>query len=147
MSDVRSTPSATARRHRDILTASIVVLISIAAFEVRPDDRVTIRGQPWLPVPFTCPFLATTGLPCPGCGLTRAMVHLAHGDLKSSWRRHWLGIPLGVVLILQTPYRLLALYRPRDRRISPRLQIVLGYGLLALALGRWLIDLRQELHF
>jgi len=32
-------------------------------------------------VPFRCPFLAVTGLPCPLCGGTRAAEALARGDL------------------------------------------------------------------
>jgi len=27
-----------------------------------------------------CPFRNLTGLPCPGCGLTRSVFHVAHGD-------------------------------------------------------------------
>jgi hypothetical protein len=39
-------------------------------------------------------FQNATGLPCPGCGMTRAMLRLAQGDLLGSLRMH----PLGVVL-------------------------------------------------
>jgi len=35
-----------------------------------------------------CPFLQVTGIPCPGCGLTRAMVLLLKGDLRASLRFH-----------------------------------------------------------
>ena len=43
---------------------------------------------PWAPllarlVP-ACPFHAWTGLPCPGCGTTRAVVALATGDLPAA---------------------------------------------------------------
>lgn len=41
-----------------------------------------------------CMFQNATGLPCPGCGMTRAMLRLAEGDLLGSLRMH----PLGVVL-------------------------------------------------
>ena len=32
----------------------------------------------------TCPFRALTGLHCPGCGVTRGMHQLLHGDLLSA---------------------------------------------------------------
>ncbi|MEQ1862609.1 MAG: DUF2752 domain-containing protein [Chthoniobacteraceae bacterium] len=35
-----------------------------------------------------CPWNAATGLPCPGCGLTRASVQLLSGDFSGSMRTH-----------------------------------------------------------
>ena len=31
-----------------------------------------------------CAFKAFTGIPCPTCGTTRSLMHLAHGDLRGS---------------------------------------------------------------
>jgi len=45
-------------------------------------------------LPTVCPFYALTGLPCPGCGLTRAFVCLGHGQVLPSLHWH----PLGIVL-------------------------------------------------
>ncbi|OYW70538.1 MAG: hypothetical protein B7Z37_30420 [Verrucomicrobia bacterium 12-59-8] len=35
-----------------------------------------------------CVFAEITGLPCPGCGLTRATVALVEGDWRTSWAFH-----------------------------------------------------------
>jgi hypothetical protein len=35
-----------------------------------------------------CPSAALLGIPCPGCGLTRATLALLHGDLASALRFH-----------------------------------------------------------
>jgi hypothetical protein len=37
---------------------------------------------------WNCPILAMTGIPCPGCGLTRATMELIHGDFVSSFHTH-----------------------------------------------------------
>jgi hypothetical protein len=37
---------------------------------------------------WSCPILAATGIPCPGCGLTRASMELIRGDFASSFHTH-----------------------------------------------------------
>jgi hypothetical protein len=37
---------------------------------------------------WSCPILAATGIPCPGCGLTRAIMALVRGDFVQSFQIH-----------------------------------------------------------
>ena len=46
--------------------------------------------------PALCPFKVVTGLPCPGCGLTRSAVAFLHGDISTSAYYH----PLGAVIVI-----------------------------------------------
>jgi hypothetical protein len=41
--------------------------------------------------PVICPFRLATGLPCPGCGLTRSWVFIAHGDFGEAVRANPFG--------------------------------------------------------
>lgn len=47
-----------------------------------------------------CPFALATRHPCPGCGMTRAVIHAAHGDLAQSLHTHPLALILAPVLFL-----------------------------------------------
>jgi len=54
-----------------------------------------------------CPF-ANMGITwCPGCGLGRSISGLLHGDLYSSLRFHWFGIPALAILL----HRMLSLIK------------------------------------
>jgi hypothetical protein len=50
--------------------------------------------------PSFCPFKVLTGLPCPGCGLTRSSVALLHGDLSTAVYFHPLGPPIILAAVI-----------------------------------------------
>jgi len=65
--------------------------------------------------PVICPFRRLTGLPCPGCGLTRSWVYLAHGW----WRESFLAHPFGPLLAAVVLVLGVAVIRARARGASP----------------------------
>ncbi|WP_377325957.1 DUF2752 domain-containing protein [Pimelobacter simplex] len=65
--------------------------------------------------PVICPFRRLTGLPCPGCGLTRSWVYLSHGW----WRDGIAANPFGIVLALVVVALAVAVVRARVRRTPP----------------------------
>lgn len=128
-------------RHRQILVLAGIVWVLAFALQELPDGRVAFRGLTGIPLPHTCFSRSWLGLKCPGCGLTRSIIHLAEGDLDASWRSHRLGVFMAVVIASQVPYRLLAVRRLDSPLIGTRWQVVLAYVLIALLLGNWLVEL------
>lgn len=47
-----------------------------------------------------CPTRFFTGICCPGCGMTRAVIHLAKGDIKGAIYYHPLVFTLPIIVIL-----------------------------------------------
>lgn len=65
--------------------------------------------------PVICPFRALTGLPCPGCGLTRSWVYAAHGW----WRESFAANPFGLVVVAALLALAVAVVVKRVRRTPP----------------------------
>ncbi len=68
-----------AERRRAGVVAGLFVafVVALIAFPHTPVDGTVL-----------CPFRRLTGLSCPGCGMTRACVSLAHGELRASLTMH-----------------------------------------------------------
>lgn len=54
---------------------------------------------------YHCPFLYFFGIPCPGCGMTRALIAAVRFDFKAAFYYH----PLFFVVIIAAVYMLLKL--------------------------------------
>jgi hypothetical protein len=88
--------------------------------------------------PVLCPFRALTGLPCPGCGLTRSWVYLMHGDIGSSLANNWFGpvLILAVVVLAVVSVRSrLGGKRPADLDKLVKSKVVLGLFALFITYG------------
>lgn len=107
-------------RHHALALALAILAIALAlALEERPAGRLALFGRAGFTLPSVCASRMVLGVDCPGCGLTRAIVSLAHGDWRGSWRRHVLGAPLALFILAQVPYRLAVLAR-QGRRSTNR---------------------------
>ena len=53
-----------------------------------------------------CPMRLLTGFPCPGCGMTRALIAFFSGDFHAAWHYHPLfpAIPAGMILFFYCRY-------------------------------------------
>jgi hypothetical protein len=94
---------------------------------------------PILPVhpEVACPLRSTTGVPCPLCGMTRAVVAAAHGHIAASLAFN----PAGIIVLLVA---LVAIFRPARlvRLQLPAWSIVAAIG----ALWVWNIGFNPTFH-
>jgi len=86
-----------------IVGTGCVLLILAAVF--RLPSRV--------PMP-PCSFQVNTGYPCPGCGMTRSMMAVAHGDVVEAFRCHPFGVALFAFVALCTLLGVAELITARD---------------------------------
>lgn len=91
---------------------------------------------------FVCPLRALTGVPCPGCGLTRGMVALLRGDVRAALTFHpfvplfGLGLVL-VVLAAALPEGPRGRLLRGVRRLESRTPLGYVLALSLLAFGIW----------
>lgn len=110
----------------------------------------------WIEVgPLLCPFRLLTGLPCPGCGMTRSVVALAHGDLHASLFYHPLGfvvVAVGVMLVAADSMDFLGWRRAGAVQSSGAVALLDGlavgpaaWGAVVALLGVWAVRLPMYL--
>jgi len=81
-----------------------------------------------------CPIFHGFGIPCPGCGMTRATLFLIHGDWKQALLMHAYA-PIALVALMLITFCTIA-PRRQAQQIAARAEIIERYtGLTALLLG------------
>ena len=73
-----------------------------ALMEVGENRRVYWPGAS-APVPELCLLYSRLGIDCPGCGLTRTFIHMAHGQWSSAWQTNPVGMLVFVFACLHIP--------------------------------------------
>jgi len=89
----------------------------------------------------SCLFASTTGIPCPGCGVTRAFFALLDGHLMESLQLHPLMIPSAVYICV---YAVLWLVCEKMPRFMEKILIILTVALLGLYAARMLLMFPRE---
>ncbi|MFE0751575.1 DUF2752 domain-containing protein [Gordonia sp. NPDC058843] len=87
--------------------------------------------------PQLCPFAVMTGLPCPGCGLTRSWVAFMHGDVGSAFTFNVFGPVFLVLAAVTVVAATVTLVRRRGGPLAGWRDLVLG-PVGAVLLGVWL---------
>ena len=138
--NVEQSPPKRRRRHWEVLFLCGIALILSPLLDVRPDgERVSVGSDSDVLLPPTCLSKSAFGIECPGCGLTRSFVHIAHGHFWESFHQHRIGWLFMAVCAFQVPYRLHLLYGSGRYELSAPVARWSGYTLIALLIGNWLL--------
>lgn len=144
--DDENCPVAIVTREPDVTMHWVMFAMSLAVIVIAV--FLSVRGEKQVVTPIIgfalpelCTFKRTVGMDCPGCGMTRCFISLAHGDIVSAWRFNPAGILLFGMLAFQIPYRVIQLWRVRAGRPELYLQSLGQWTLIAfgvLLLAQWI---------
>jgi hypothetical protein len=100
---------------------------------------IAARFLPILEMMPSCLFRAFTGIPCPTCGATRSLVHLAHGNLSASFDMNP-AVALAIFAsMLLAAYDLAALFSGSriSLALTPRESTLIRAGAVVVLLANW----------
>jgi len=128
---------ATKNRHATMLVVGLLVVTLPFVLETNGETKVELVYNGGVSLPMLCTSKALFGVDCPGCGLTRSVVHFSHGRFHDSWRMHQLGWLMYLAAGFQIPHRLLLLSGRRGL-VNHRYSIWFGNLLIAALILSWL---------
>jgi hypothetical protein len=133
--------------HWTFLWVSAAVIGLALVLQVQGEERVVIPGLQ-IPLPGTCTFKRYVGADCPGCGLTRCFISMAHADVQRAWHFNPVGMLFFVIVACQIPLRIVQIRRIRRGRPEIRLGWW-GYSILTIVVAGLLIQwgIRMGLQF
>jgi hypothetical protein len=126
-------------RHWTMLILCVLTLIGSCVLDFTSDGRVA--ASPAITLPITCGSRALLGIECPGCGLTRSFVALAHGKVNESLAFHRVGWLLAAAVVGQLVYRPWMLHELRTKLPKREWPTWVGSVLIAALIGNWLLKM------
>jgi hypothetical protein len=136
----RVEPSDTSLHWAMLLSAATVLVLS-AILQVRGPETVVIPVVD-VALPGTCTYKQFIGMECPGCGLTRCFISMAHGRPVAAWYFNPAGVLFFAIVAAQLPFRGIQIWRIRRGLAEFHLgrfpHYLLGFLIVAL-LTQWFI--------
>lgn len=121
-----------------ILLGALAVLAASALLSLGTHGDVS-AGRAILPT--LCVWRQVTGMDCPGCGLTRAFVALAHGRWLEAWKFNRAAPLIFALILYQVPFRAIQLVRLWQGRTvmkhSPFVVGLLSWTAVAALFAQW----------
>ena len=124
--------------HRFILGVAIVVVGMSFLLQNSTSGGVRPSWAPCVRLPPLCGSRVFFGVECPGCGLTRSFVALAHFDWQQSVKYNRVGWLVAVAVVLQIPFRTYMLWELRRRVVLRHWMQWIGWALIAIMIVSWI---------
>ncbi len=137
----RSLAASGRRHHWTFLILSTIVLALAIFLELGDGEKHVALGRTGVTLPGVCAWRNLTGVGCPGCGMTRCFISLAHGDILRAWRFNPAGFLAFGFLLFQFPYRAVQLRQIRHGRKElnlARIGHVFVWVLVAAIIAQWI---------
>ena len=152
LSEARPEVEPGARRHHATYLAIMLAVLALSfVLKNQPASPGSREGTVSLPLPGdrhwtlppACPVKAMTGHDCPGCGLTRSFVAIAHGDLDASLLYNRMGIAFFIAVLYQLLYRpwMIARGETLPPRRLLRVHELVCYALIAGLFVNWIYNI------
>ncbi len=102
-----------ARRQQEIRFQTKMLVGTLLVLGLAAWMEPSLESVKWFgfDVPILCVFRRVTGIPCPGCGMTRAFTFYMHGDPWSAIQANLISPVVFLGVVGQIPYRILRLRR------------------------------------
>jgi len=138
--------------HLWILGFCLVAISGAYILDLSPEGAVIVSSDRFgfrFQLPETCMSRRIFGVSCPGCGLTRSFVAVAHGDIRMGIKANTMGPMLYLLCWLQIPYRIFRYFgcgssleaRPQLSRAADLIIWILLIGLVF----TWILRLAVEI--
>lgn len=118
---------------------SIYSLVLLASFMLRVKGTDHVEFS-YVMLPELCNLKRFTGIECPGCGLTRSFICMAHGEWYAAWKFHAAGPIWFIAVVAQVPYRIWQLLRLKRGKMEFRtgMEVPLLVAMFVLIVVVWL---------
>lgn len=128
--------------HGLIAAISIGVLVLAATMRSEGPSDVFLPGMK-VALPDICLTKSVLGVPCPGCGMTRSFISIAHGQ----WRRAWDFNPASFLMFVfiagQLPWRLWQIRRILHHQVEldPIIFFIPMVVMVVLLFTQWVVKM------
>lgn len=110
-------PPASLRRHWKVLLICGAMLLLAVALRLNSRGDVLLPYMAGPPLPSACLTRQLLHMDCPGCGMTRSFIAMAHGQASLASSYHRLGPVLFLYVLLQLPLQAYVLLTGRTDRL------------------------------